>query len=188
MTIGILALQGDYQRHVERLQQLNSPYKLIRQPNELNNVRGLIIPGGESTALLKLMAPFAWEVMIKQFCEQGRWIFGTCAGAILLAQEVNPTQSSLNLIDITVQRNAYGRQLQSFICECQPKDKRLGQDPMECVFIRAPKITRLGSKAKILLEHKQDPILVQQDRIFVATFHPELSAELRLHEFLVKQS
>ena len=185
-TIGILALQGGFARHAEHLTALNVPWKYIRQPSELIDVQGLIIPGGESTALLKLMATMAWDFVIKQFYSQGHWIFGTCAGTILLAQSVTPKQNSLGLIDIEVARNAYGRQLQSFIGEVKPEDAILGSNPIECVFIRAPKIRKTGSKVKVLLKYQGEPILVQQGNIYAATFHPELSNDYRIHSIFIE--
>ena len=184
MCIGILALQGGFACHAEHLETLGVNWKYVRQPSELSNIRLLIIPGGESSTLLKLMQAFAWDVVIKQFYQQGHWILGTCAGAILLAQSVTPAQASLGLIDIDIERNAYGRQLDSFIGSGEPQVAELGTEPFECVFIRAPKIKRIGSEVKVLLQHNNEIVMVQQERIFAATFHPELSVDLRIHKLL----
>ena len=182
-TIGVLALQGDVDLHCQALQAFNIKAPLIYKPAQLAGLDGLIIPGGESSALLKLMTPFNWQAAISEFAHQGNFIFGTCAGMILLASSVYPTQESLNLIDISVERNAYGRQLESHVAigDC---DVRLGVDSCEMVFIRAPKITRVGGAVTVLASCDDVPVLVQQDNIICAAFHPEMSSDKVIYHYL----
>ncbi|MDA8328689.1 MAG: pyridoxal 5'-phosphate synthase glutaminase subunit PdxT [Betaproteobacteria bacterium] len=182
MTVGVLALQGDYDAHSRCLQELGASVALVRQPGQLDDVSALVIPGGESSVLLKLLGRDQfWEKL--QVFVHNKPCFGTCAGAILLASEVeNPEQSCLGAMDIRIQRNAYGRQMQSAIHQV---DTVLGGDPMEMVFIRAPRVTRVGAKVEILASHQGDPVWLRQGEIMVATFHPELSKDRRVHaEFL----
>ncbi len=180
MRIGVLAIQGDFDAHRRRLEELGAEVVLVRKPEELDGVEGLVIPGGESTTFLKFLHQGGFLEKLRQFVN-AKPTFGTCAGAILLAKEVsNPAQEGLGAIDIGVRRNAYGRQLESFIDEI---DSKLGR--IETVFIRAPKIERVGSGVEVLAQDKNDPVLVRQGKIMAATFHPELSADPRVHaEFL----
>ena len=178
-TIGVLALQGDFDAHRKRLQELGAEVVLIRNPAQLDAIDGLIIPGGESSTFLKLLGEAGFE-KLKQFVRL-KPTFGTCAGAILLAKEVeNPKQAGLGAIDITVQRNAYGRQLDSSI-----REGLFQGSPTEMVFIRAPKISRVGPGVEVLATEGQDPVVVRQGNVMAATFHPELSTDGRIHaEFL----
>jgi len=178
-TIGVLALQGDFDAHRKRLQHLGADVVLVRNPAQLDAIDGLIIPGGESSTFLKLLGEAGLE-KLKQFVRM-KPTFGTCAGAILLAKEVeNPKQAGLGAIDITVQRNAYGRQLDSSI-----REGLFQGSPTEMVFIRAPKISRVGPGVEVLATEGQDPVVVRQGHVMAATFHPELSTDGRIHaEFL----
>jgi 5'-phosphate synthase pdxT subunit len=172
--IGVLAFQGSYEAHQKSLKGLGVTVDLVRKHNQLKHINGLIIPGGESTTILKFLEEkYFWEILIdfvhKKPC------LGTCAGAILLAKNVeNPLQKSLGAIDITIERNAYGRQLQSKI---RHGKSLLGNELLEQVFIRAPRIKKIGSNVEILAEDDGDPVWVRQDQIMVTTFHPELSSD-----------
>lgn len=176
--IGVLALQGDFEAHAKALARAGAEPVAVRSADDLQKVHGLIIPGGESTTMWKLLEE---EKLLDPLREFGlrQPIFGTCAGAILLASGVsNPPQPSLALMDIDVERNAYGRQLDSRIATLQPEG--LTGD-LEAVFIRAPIIRRVGGDAKVLASYHGDPVLVEQGRHLVATFHPELTNDTRVH-------
>ena len=176
MTIGVLALQGDFDAHRKRLEELGADVVLVRKPEQLDEIDGLVIPGGESSTFLKLLGEKGFE-KLKQFVRV-KPTFGTCAGAILLANEVeNPSQQGLGALDIGIRRNAYGRQVDSSIRE----GKFLGE-PSEMVFIRAPKIERVGPGVEVLATEGDDPVAVRQGRVMAATFHPELSPNPRVHQ------
>ncbi len=176
--VGVLALQGDFEAHRRALTRAGAEVVEVRSAADLETVQGLIIPGGESTTMLKLLME---ENLIEPLREFGKDhpIFGTCAGAILLAKDVaNPPQASLGLMDIEVERNAYGRQLDSRIARLSPQ----GMDgELEAVFIRAPIIRRVGRSANVLASYQGDPVLVEQGRHLAATFHPELTEDSRVH-------
>jgi 5'-phosphate synthase pdxT subunit len=175
MTIGVLALQGDFDAHRKRLEELGAKVVLVRKPEQLDEIDGLVIPGGESSTFLKLLGEAGFE-KLKQFVRV-KPTFGTCAGAILLANEVeNPKQTGLGVLDIRIRRNAYGRQLDSSI-----REGKFGGDPIEMVFIRAPKIERVGPGVEVIATEGNDPVAVRQGRVMAATFHPELSADTRVH-------
>jgi len=174
-TIGVLALQGDFDAHRKRLEELGANVVLVRNPEQLDAIDGLIIPGGESSTFLKLLGETALE-KLKQFVRV-KPTFGTCAGAILLAKEVeNPQQAGLGAIDIDVRRNAYGRQIDSSI-----REGRFQGSPTEMVFIRAPKISRVGPKVEVIATESGDPVMVRQGNVMAATFHPELSGDKSIH-------
>jgi len=178
--IGVLALQGDFDAHRRRLEELGAEVVLVKRSEQLDEIDGLVIPGGESSTLLKLLGEAGFE-KLKQFVRV-KPSFGTCAGAILLANEVeNPQQRSLGALDITVRRNAYGRQIDSSIREGQFQDS-----PIEMVFIRAPKIERVGKGVQIVATEGDDPVLVRQGKALAATFHPELSDDRRIHKFFLE--
>jgi pyridoxal 5'-phosphate synthase pdxT subunit len=185
MKIGVLALQGDFDAHRRRLEQLGAEVVLVKKPEQLDEIDGLIIPGGESGTFLKLLGEEGFE-KLKQFVRL-KPTFGTCAGAILLASEVeNPKQAGLGAIDIRIRRNAYGRQLDSSIREGQLLQSSLNNQPgpaLEMVFIRAPKIERVGAAVEVLATEGKDnvPVAVRQGRAMAATFHPELSEDTRIH-------
>jgi pyridoxal 5'-phosphate synthase pdxT subunit len=182
--IGVLALQGDFEAHSKALLRVGAEPVEVRSAADLQKIDGLVIPGGESSTMLKLLEI---ENLLEPLREFGRRspIFGTCAGAILLATEViNPSQASLGLMDIAVERNAYGRQLDSFIGEVSAP--ALG-DPMPALFIRAPRIRRVGPGVEVLGKHGGEPVLVRQDNVVAATFHPELTTDRRLHRMLFSE-
>ena len=181
-TIGILALQGDFDAHRKAVERAGGRPVEVRTAKDLDACDGLIVPGCESTTMLKLLDIENLTEPLRQFAAR-KPVFGTCAGAILLAHSVTkPAQPSLNLIDIDVERNAYGRQIDSRITRVQA-----GDDELEAVFIRAPKILRVGSGGKILATCDGDPVWVEQGRHMVTTFHPELTQDSRVHQrFLEK--
>ncbi len=183
MTIGVLAIQGDYEAHKARLEQLGAEVTLVRKPEQLDAIDGIVIPGGESSTFLNFLAERGFLEKLRDFVST-KPTFGTCAGAILLAKHVeNPPQQSLDVMDIRIRRNAYGRQIDSSIREAQTK---LGQKPLEMVFIRAPKIVGTGKGVEVLATSGGDPVLVRQGKILAATFHPELSDDTRVHQEFVK--
>ncbi len=184
--IGILALQGDFEAHQKALTRAGAHALQVRTAGELDAADALIIPGGESTTMLKLLDEEHLFDSLREFGTK-KPIFGTCAGAILLASEVtNPRQESLGLIDVAVERNAYGRQSDSRIGRLQPEDRsRLADDDIEAVFIRAPIIRRVGDEAQVLARYQNNPVLVEQGRHLVATFHPELTADPRIHKLFL---
>ncbi len=182
-TIGVLALQGDFARHRQALARCGARSVEVRKPEQLDEIDGLIVPGGESTTLLKLMDAWGFVPVLEKFHAAGRPIFGTCAGLILLAREVEqPRQASLGFIDVTVERNAYGRQRESFEAAGQA---RLGGPPrpVEMVFIRAPRIRRTGPAVDVLARHGDDPVMARQGSVLVATFHPELTDDDAIHRY-----
>ncbi len=179
MKIGVLALQGDFDAHRRRLEELGAEVVLIKKPEQFDEVDGLVIPGGESGTFLKLLGQ-AGFAKLKEFV-LAKPTFGTCAGCILLATEVeNPKQDGLGALDITVRRNAYGRQLDSSI-----REGKFGADPIEMVFIRAPKIERVGKDVEVIATEGADPVLVRQGKTIAATFHPELSEDRRSHQYFL---
>jgi 5'-phosphate synthase pdxT subunit len=182
MTIGVLAIQGDYEAHKARLEQLGAPVTLVRKPEQLDQIDAIVIPGGESSTFLNFLAERGFLEKLRDFV-QTKPTFGTCAGAILLAKNVeNPSQESLGVLDIRIRRNAFGRQIHSSIREASTK---LGEKPLEMVFIRAPRIMSTGKNVEVLATENGDPVLVRQGKIMAATFHPELSSDTRVHrEFL----
>lgn len=186
-TVGVLALQGDFAAHGRMLVRIGSPWVEVRKPSQLADIAGLIIPGGESTTLLKLMRTCNMEPALREFNAAGKPIFGTCAGVILLAKEVtNPNQTCLGLLDVTVERNSYGRQVDSF--ESQGEYSANGHStmrPLEMVFIRAPRITRVGSAVRVLARHENEPVLVSAPLLLGATFHPEMTSDPTVHESFV---
>ena len=180
MKIGVLALQGDFDAHRKRLQELGAEVVLVKKPEQFDEIDGLVIPGGESSTFLKLLGEEGFA-KLKEFVRV-KPTFGTCAGAILLATEVeNPKQAGLGALDMTVRRNAYGRQLNSSI-----REGRLGSDPIEMVFIRAPKIERVGEGVEVVATEGNDPVLVRKGETLAATFHPELSDDPRIHQYFLE--
>src|SRR5713226_6986641 len=176
MKIGVLALQGDFDAHRRRLQELGPEVVLVKNPEQLDEIDGLVLPGGESSTFLKLLGEAGFQ-KLKDFVLT-KPAFGTCAGAILLAKEVeNPSQSRLGAIDIAIRRNAYGRQIDSSI-----REGLFRGSPIEMVFIRAPKIARLGPGVEVLATQGDDPVVVRQGTTMAATFHPELTDDTRIHE------
>jgi 5'-phosphate synthase pdxT subunit len=181
MTIGVLALQGDFDAHRRRLEELGARVVLLKKPEQLDEIDGLVIPGGESGTFLKLLGEEGFA-KLKEFVH-AKPTFGTCAGAILLATEVeNPKQVGLGAIDIRIRRNAYGRQIDSSIREGQFIQENLAGSPLEMVFIRAPKIEHVGPGVQVLAIEGADTVAVRQGKVMAATFHPELSGDTRVHQ------
>jgi 5'-phosphate synthase pdxT subunit len=188
--VGVLALQGDFEAHERALARAGAQAVQVRTAADLQNIDGLVIPGGESTTMMKLLEEEKLLDPLREFGRE-RPIFGTCAGAILLATGVanpaqpdRPAQASLGLMDIEVERNAYGRQLDSRIAHLHPQGMDGG---LEAVFIRAPIIRRVGSGATVLASYQGDPVLVEQGRHLAATFHPELTEDSRVHEMFLRK-
>ncbi len=181
--IGVLAIQGDYAAHAEALAACGAEPVEIRNPEELEELDGLILPGGESTTMLKFLAKRHFFDVLKTYCSTHP-VFGTCAGAILLAREVrNPAQRSLGVLDAVVERNAYGRQIDSTILSAKTE---LDGGPLEMVFIRAPRIVAVGAGVEVLARREGSPVLVRQGHTMAATFHPELSSDRRVHQAFVE--
>jgi pyridoxal 5'-phosphate synthase pdxT subunit len=180
--IGVLAIQGDYAAHAEALTECGATPVEVRKVEELNGLDGLILPGGESTTILKFLERGHLFDKLKEFCSS-RPVFGTCAGAILLAREVrNPPQRSLGVLDAVVERNAYGRQIDSSILF---SDTKLHGDKLEMVFIRAPRIVEMGPQVEVLAQRDGMATLVRQGKLMAATFHPELTSDRRVHKAFV---
>jgi 5'-phosphate synthase pdxT subunit len=178
MTIGVLAIQGDFDAHRKRLEELGADVVLVRKPKQLDEIDGLVIPGGESGAFLRILGDAGFE-KLKDFVRV-KPTFGTCAGAIMLAREVtNPPQVGLGALDVSVRRNAYGRQVDSSI---RTGETTLPGGPMEMVFIRAPRFEQVGPEVEILAREGNDPVAIRQGKTMAATFHPELSSDARLHQ------
>ena len=186
MRIGVLALQGDFAMHARALEKCGAEAVEIRKPEQLDDIDGLIMPGGESTTLLKLMDAWGFVPALEKFHAGGKPIFGTCAGLILTARDVtNPPQFSLGLIDVGVERNAYGRQRESF--ETHGTATLEGRPvPIEMVFIRAPRIRRVGPGVETLAHHQDEPVMARQGSVLVATFHPELTDDPTVHRYFCR--
>lgn len=184
MKLGILAIQGDYEAHARALERLGVEPVFVRTTSELEGIEGLVFPGGESTTHLKVLTE---EGLFDPILERGREglpMFGTCAGAILLAREVkNPPQHSFGLVNMAVMRNAYGRQLESCVVR---EPTKLTAEPLEMVFIRAPIIESTGPEVEVLAKREGHAVLVRQGRILAATFHPELSTDSAVHAHFLK--
>jgi pyridoxal 5'-phosphate synthase pdxT subunit len=164
LTIGVLAAQGNFREHAAMLRRLGADVVEVRKPEQLEGIDGLVIPGGESTAITRLIRLYGLEDAVRRF---ERPIFGTCAGMILLGR------GQLGLIDLEVERNAYGRQVHSFELD--------GEEPLRGVFIRAPRVARRGPEVEVLAEHGGVPVLLREGRILAASFHPELTDDTRVH-------
>jgi 5'-phosphate synthase pdxT subunit len=183
LKIGVLALQGDFAMHRKALERIGVGSVEVRMPRDLDQVAGLIMPGGESTTLLKLMDAWDFVPALEKFRAAGKPIFGTCAGMILLAREVqSPAQASLGFIDLTVERNAYGRQKESFEAEGSG-DLGQGPRPIKMVFIRAPRIRRMGPDVTPLAEHRGECVMARQGTVVVGAFHPELTDDPAVHQY-----
>jgi 5'-phosphate synthase pdxT subunit len=170
MRIGILAVQGDFREHAAMLRRLGAEAVEVRKPEQLENLDGLVIPGGESTAIMRLIRIYGLEDALRRFA---RPVFGTCAGMIVLGRD------QLGLVDVAVRRNAYGRQVASFETDLE----LAGEDePLRGVFIRAPRVAEVGSGVEVLAAHEGEPVLLREGRFLVASFHPELTEDTRVHE------
>jgi 5'-phosphate synthase pdxT subunit len=184
--IGILALQGDFAKHAEHIQKLGAIPRLVKKPVDLENCTGLIIPGGESTTLTKLMALYGLFEPIRSFAQKHP-VLGTCAGLIMVARQVDDERvKPLNLIDIAVSRNAYGRQIDSFSTELSIPFLN-GSGPFHAVFIRAPQILQTGPEVKTLVEFGGRPVMVRNKQVIALAFHPELTNDSRIHEYFLKE-
>ena len=180
--IGVLAVQGDFEAHARALRHVGAAPVLVKHARQVAQVEGLILPGGESTTLLKFLSEDSLLEAIREMAAKGRPVFGTCAGAILMASEVShPPQRSLALMDITIRRNAYGRQLSSFIARGNASGY-WSDASLEMVFIRAPIIERVGPGVEVMAECRGSAVLVRQQHLLAATFHPELTRDCRLHQ------
>ena len=188
--VGVLALQGDFAAHGAALARAGAEPVYVREREQFRSIDGLVIPGGESTTILKLLHSDGLMDTLAEFGSR-KPVFGTCAGAILMAAEVsNPAQESLALMDIAVERNAYGRQIDSRVTVLDPEpefQKRTAPGKLEAVFIRAPVIRRVNGGGKVLARYRGDPVLVEQGRHLVATFHPELTADSRVHALFLEK-
>jgi 5'-phosphate synthase pdxT subunit len=182
VNVGVLALQGGFAAHVSAFASIGVAAAEVRHAAEIASLDGLVLPGGESTTLLHLMRDEPWFEALRAFHARGGALFGTCAGAILLAREVTPAQPSLGLLDVAIERNAWGRQAESF--EARVDAPALG-GRLGALFIRAPRFRSLGPAVEVLGRHRGEAVLVQQGRVLAATFHPEIAGETRLHERFV---
>ena len=185
--IGVLGLQGDFAAHLRALEELGVEGTVVKKPSEFEQVAGLILPGGESTTLTKLMDSFELWAPLRKFAASGKPVFGTCAGMIMLARQItNPPQKSLGLIDLTVERNSYGRQRESFETTgaFTPKDRPAVDIPM--IFIRAPRIVELGDDVEALATCGDDTVMARQQNVVVASFHPELTSDREVHRYFVE--
>ena len=182
--IGVLALQGDYEKHALMLERLSAETLHVREPADLERVDALVIPGGESTTIGKLMTAYGLLEPIRSRILAGMPVFGTCAGLILLAAQTSEKhQNRLGILDISVERNAYGRQVDSF--EAEIEVPILGDTPVRGIFIRAPIVTEIRDNVRILARFENKPVLLQKDRILVASFHPELTEDTRIHSYFL---
>jgi len=186
MTIGILAIQGDYEAHAKMLDRIGVAHRYVRTAADLKGLEGIILPGGESTTHLKVMTEEGLFEPLRKFGADGGAMYGTCAGAILLAREVHgPPQASLGLLDATVLRNGYGRQLASDVHMVQTK---LREQPIETVFIRAPIFESIGNQVEVLAEFGGHPVLVREGKVLASSFHPELTDDPTIHEYFAKMA
>jgi pyridoxal 5'-phosphate synthase pdxT subunit len=186
-TIGILAVQGDFAMHARMLDRIGVPWKLVKHVEDLAEVDALILPGGETTTMLKFLTEREIGATINRFAKANKPVFGTCAGAILMAKEVlNPEQERLGLIDFSIERNAYGRQVDSSVQ--QGECPEISDHPVEMVFIRAPIIRRVGKGVKVLGRVDKLPVLVEQGNLLAATFHPELTTDETIHRYFLKKT
>jgi len=186
LRIGVLALQGNFARHAQAFDDLGQPVVEVRHVRQLEDLDGLIIPGGETTTLLNLMQDEPWFEALGELHARGGALFGTCAGAILLSREVNdPVQPSLGLLDATIRRNAFGRQIDSF----EARIELAGSDqPLTAVFIRAPRFEQIGSDVDVLARLDDEPVLLRQGQVLAATFHPELTPDRQLQRMFIEMA
>jgi 5'-phosphate synthase pdxT subunit len=184
-VFGVLALQGDFAAHAAALREVGAAVREVRRAGDLAGLAGLVLPGGESSTLLNLMQDEPWFPALERLHDEGGAFLGTCAGAILLAREVQPAQPSLGFLDATVVRNAYGRQVDSF--QARIEGPGLGE-PLEAIFIRAPRFRGLGPAVEVLARLGEEPVLVRQGRVLAAAFHPELTRSRGLHRLFVEMA
>jgi 5'-phosphate synthase pdxT subunit len=186
IVVGVLALQGDFREHVEMVEKLGVEAREIRFPEQMDQIDGLIIPGGESTTINKLFDRYGFRKKLHEFYGSGKPLFGTCAGLIVLAKKAVGEESQLGLIDIDVQRNAYGRQIDSFEQKiCLILNHKAEKKDFNSVYIRAPKIIRKGDGVKVLGMHDEEIVLARQENVLVSSFHPELTDDTRIHKYFI---
>jgi 5'-phosphate synthase pdxT subunit len=193
--VGVLALQGAFREHRHALERQGADVQEVRLPEQLAGLAGLIIPGGESTTMAKLIRNYGFDEAIPAFYQTGAAVWGTCAGAITIARDIigYPEQLRLNLLDIAVERNAYGRQVASFEVEVALEPafgaglSSQDRHPFHTIFIRAPRIASIGSSVTVLAQHAGDPIMVVQGRVMATVFHPELATDDRIHQYFLEQ-
>jgi pyridoxal 5'-phosphate synthase pdxT subunit len=174
VKIGVLALQGNFREHVAMLRRLGADAVEVRKPEQLEGLDGLVVPGGESTTFMRLMRLYGLDEAVRSFAGP---VLGTCAGMIVL------DRNHLGLVDVEVDRNAYGRQVASFEADLQLAGE---EEPLRGVFIRAPRVRELGPDVEVLAEHDGEPVLIRQGRFLVASFHPELTEDTRVHELFLE--
>jgi len=187
VVIGVLSVQGDFEEHMAMLETLGVEVKDVRLPRDLKGIDGIILPGGESTAMSTIMARRGMWDALKSALDEGLYAYGTCAGAILLASDIGEGSKIVKpfgAIDMTIERNAYGRQIDSR--EVLLEEHELGGEPLHAVFIRAPRIVKVGPAVKVLAIYDGDPVLVREGKFLASTFHPELTDDYRIHEYFVK--
>ena len=186
IVVGVLALQGDFREHIESLKKIDVSAMEIKFPGQLDLIDGLIIPGGESTTLNKLFDKYGFREKLKDFFRSGKPIFGTCAGLILLAEKIKGGDSQLGFIDIDVERNAYGRQIDSFEQSISLNlNHKTEKQEFNSIFIRAPRITRKGQGVDIMGMYSGQAVLAREKNILVSTFHPELTEDTRIHKYFI---
>jgi pyridoxal 5'-phosphate synthase pdxT subunit len=185
IRVGVLALQGAFREHRQHFETLGARVSEVRFPEDLQGLHGLVIPGGESTTMARLIQTYGFDKALPNFYNQGGALWGTCAGAITLSREIvgYPAQPRLNLMDIAVERNAYGRQVASFETDVHVEGLRA---PFRVLFIRAPRIAKVSDNVKVLASYQTDPIMVQQDRLLATVFHPELTSDTRIHQYFLE--
>ncbi len=188
IKIGVLALQGNFHAHILALKDLGIDALPIKTAEALNTVDGLIIPGGESTAMLKLMQPENLLEKIKQFHQSGKTLFGTCAGTILLAKKVSPEQKSCQLLSAHITRNAYGRQIDSREATAKVIDASWSQKTLPMTLIRAPKITSIEENVKVIATYQNEPVLIEEERLLACTYHPEMTSDRSVHQYFIKKT
>ena len=186
MTVGVLALQGAFREHKQALERLGADVREVRLPKELDGLGGLVIPGGEATTMGKLIVNYGFDEALPAFYERGGAIWGTCAGAIVIANELedHKDQFKLSLMNISVKRNAYGRQVDSFETDIEVAGLA---DPFHAIFIRAPQLTAVGEGVTTLASHQGVPVMAQQGRLLATVFHPELSGDDRIHNYFLQK-
>lgn len=185
MNVGVLALQGAFREHRLAFERLGATVREVRLPAHLSGLSGVVIPGGESTTMAKLMQSYGLDSALRDFHSSGGAVWGTCAGAISVATDIagRPDQPTLDLVDMTVERNAYGRQIASFEADLDIADL---VEPFHAVFIRAPRIARVGPGVEVLATLDGDPVIVRQGRVLAGVFHPELSGDDRVHRLFLE--
>ncbi len=186
MNVGVLALQGAFREHKQALERLGATVREVRLPNHLAGLSGVVIPGGESTTVAKLMVAYGLDEALKEFYAQGGVVWGTCAGAIAIATDIagHPEQPRLGLLEMSVARNAYGRQVASFEADVSVT---AFDDPFHAIFIRAPRIVSVGKEVEVLAQYEDDPIMVAKNRLMATVFHPELAQDDRVHEYFLER-